>query len=281
VATWALASVARTRPLPDYEDFFLAVKPLTEVLKSDFADTETLVEAVWALVYICNDGDFRLSLLHAEHIIPRLVVFLHTKTSPLLLGTMRLLSLLSSGVDEYASNIIDYGALPKFFEILTDPKSKGSIRKEVYLILSNITSCRPSLIEHIVSNEEYVRILFQSLQTEGGSVLTDCIWIFSNALRRGNVYQVAKLVDYGVLRTLKELLDYKEEKILIMVIECFNSVLKAGTAAESAKNPYAEMLDAMGIFKIMEDLQHHPSEDVYSLLVKIFHDYCDVNTQNS
>ena len=90
--------------------------------------------------------------------------------------------------------------------------------------------------------------------------------MISNIASGGNPSQINKLVEYGAIRSICDLLDVAEVKIVLLGMDSLEALLKV-----DAK--FSGLIDeAEGIEKL-EKLQEHESEDIYQKAVRLLETY--------
>ena len=90
--------------------------------------------------------------------------------------------------------------------------------------------------------------------------------MISNIASGGNSSQIYKLVEYGAVRPICDLLDVAEVKIVLLGMDSLEALLKVD-------DKFGALIDeAEGIEKL-EKLQEHENEEVYHKAVKLLDTY--------
>ena len=78
----------------------------------------------------------------------------------------------------------------------------------------------------------------------------------------------------GILKGLFAMIDRKEPKILEIILRALERLLEAGKSMEF--NAIVEEWQAIGGMKKIEELQLHENKDIYSMVIRIFENYYQV-----
>eukprot|EP00358_Blepharisma_japonicum_P004849 CAMPEP_0202942502 /NCGR_PEP_ID=MMETSP1395-20130829/2718_1 /ASSEMBLY_ACC=CAM_ASM_000871 /TAXON_ID=5961 /ORGANISM="Blepharisma japonicum, Strain Stock R1072" /LENGTH=130 /DNA_ID=CAMNT_0049638849 /DNA_START=172 /DNA_END=561 /DNA_ORIENTATION=- len=106
----------------------------------------------------------------------------------------------------------------------------------------------------------------------------EALWAISNASHAKNVALIFKVVEFGVMTALCDILDMQEAKILLIALEALNNILRAGKDMINFNkcggvNEIALKFDEMdGVLKL-ENLQTHPNVKIYQRVVAIMDEH--------
>jgi hypothetical protein len=87
----------------------------------------------------------------------------------------------------------------------------------------------------------------------------------------------------GILELICFCLKLKDAKFIAVSLEALGNLLNFGKlywSQETGKNPVVTMIDNLGMFDVLENLQLHPVEIVYEKTVKLLEAYFDTENQN-
>merc|ERR1719207_349099 len=135
-ATWALSNLCRGKPPPPLEWVSPALGTLANLIYS--SDVEVLTDACWALSYLSDSPNERITAVIHAGVCRRLVeLLLHS--SPLVqTPALRAVGNIVTGDDHQTQVILQSGALPHLVKLLSH--AKKTIRKESCWTISNITA---------------------------------------------------------------------------------------------------------------------------------------------
>ncbi len=105
--------------------------------------------------------------------------------------------------------------------------------------------------------------------------------MISNATSKGSPQQIVSLVEIGVIDLFVHLLDSKDSKIITIVLEALRNILKCGTEhfVQNGENVFLKLFEEKNGMTKLEQLQNHPSNDVYSKtlnILELFYEFEDI-----
>eukprot|EP00931_Biecheleriopsis_adriatica_P102946 TRINITY_DN7784_c0_g1_i2.p1 TRINITY_DN7784_c0_g1~~TRINITY_DN7784_c0_g1_i2.p1 ORF type:complete len:535 (+),score=141.55 TRINITY_DN7784_c0_g1_i2:56-1660(+) len=271
-ATWTLSNLCRGKPPPPFEWVSPALGSLANLIYS--TDVEVLTDACWALSYLSDGPNERITAVIQAGVCRRLVeLLLHT--SPLVqTPALRAVGNIVTGDDHQTQVVLQSGALPSLQKLLSH--AKKAIRKESCWTISNITAGNREQIQEVINNGLLPPVI-HLLQTADFDIKKEAAWAISNATSGGSPQQVQYLVEINCIPPLVDLLSVSDAKIIGVALEALENILKVGkdlqAASGLAENPHATRVEqAEGLQKI-EALQEDPNEDVYQKAMKILENY--------
>lgn len=136
---WAIANLCRGTPRPNYEAVKNSVPVLARVLKEESVVDEDIVsDCCWALSYLTDGGKLRITKVVETGVVPRIVSFLGSTSSKIVVPALRTLGNIVTGNENHTEVVIQAGALP-YLEALLGHK-KQLIKRESAWIISNIAA---------------------------------------------------------------------------------------------------------------------------------------------
>jgi HEAT repeat protein len=271
-ATWSLSNLCRGKPPPPFEWVSPALSTLANLVYS--SDVEVLTDACWALSYLSDGANDRITAVIHAGVCRRLVeLLLHT--SPLVqTPALRAVGNIATGDDHQTQVVLLSGALPALLKLLTH--AKKSIRKEACWTISNITAGNREQIQEVIANG-LIPPVINLLATSDFDIKKEAAWAISNATSGGNPQQVAFLVECGCIKPVVDLLSVSDAKIIGVALECIGNILKVGKQKQQeaglAENPFSQAVEAADGLTRIEALQEDPNEDVYLKAVKLLENY--------
>jgi len=279
-ATWTLSNLCRGKPPPPFEWVSPALGSLANLIYS--TDVEVLTDACWALSYLSDGPNERITAVIQSGVCRRLVeLLLHT--SPLVqTPALRAVGNIATGDDHQTQVILQSGALPSLHKLLSH--AKKAIRKESCWTISNITAGNREQIQEVINNG-LIPPVIHLLQTADFDIKKEAAWAISNATSGGSPQQVEYLVENNCIQPLVDLLSVSDAKIIGVALEALENLLKVGKNKQQenglADNPVATRVEqAEGLQKI-EALQEDPNEDVYSKAMKLLENYFPLEDEDA
>eukprot|EP00812_Abedinium_dasypus_P007383 NODE_193_length_1836_cov_793.094891.p1 GENE.NODE_193_length_1836_cov_793.094891~~NODE_193_length_1836_cov_793.094891.p1 ORF type:complete len:366 (+),score=108.76 NODE_193_length_1836_cov_793.094891:566-1663(+) len=271
-ATWTLSNLCRGKPPPPFEWVSPALATLANLCYS--SDVEVLTDACWALSYLSDGPNERISAVIQAGVCRRIVeLLLHT--SPLVqTPALRTVGNIVTGDDHQTQVILQSGALPSLLKLLNH--AKKAIRKESCWTISNITAGNQEQIQEVIDSG-LIPPVIHLLQTADFDIKKEAAWAISNATSGGSPAQIDYLVQCDCVKPLVDLLSVSDPKIIGVALDGLDNILKMGKQRQQegglADNPMAVFVEqADGLSKI-EPLQEDSNDEVYQKAMKILENY--------
>ena len=198
----------------------------------------------------------------------RLVEFLSHPMLAVQTPALRTVGNLLTGNEEQTEVVISCGVLSHFTKLF-EHRKKG-IRKEVMWAISNITAGNKKQIQAVIDAEIFpqVLIMLSSACDEAPDVKKEMYYVCTNALAEGDNAQIQYLIDQGVIQQLCGGLFLKDSKILIVLLDGLESILKYGERAGTLEQITKIIGDCGGVEQI-KALQNNENEDVFEVAFRI------------
>lgn len=273
-ATWTLSNFCRGKPPTPFEQ----VKPALPVLQQliHVNDEEVLTDACWALSYLSDGPNDKIQAVIEAGVCTRLVQLLLHPSATVLIPALRTVGNIVTGDDAQTQFVIDNGALPCLYQLLTQ-NHKKSIKKEACWTISNITAGNRAQIQAVVE-ANIIHPLVHLLQHAEFEIKKEAAWAISNATSGGSHEQIQFLVSQGCIKPLCDLLICPDPRIVTVCLEGIENILKIGEADKEmglngGVNLYGQMIDECEGLDKIESLQTHDNNEIYEKAVKILERY--------
>ena len=278
-ATWTISNLCRGKPPPRWPLIAPLLGPLVQLLHH--TDEEVLVDAAWALSYVCEPSDRIHHLLEAPGALPRLVELLGHPSAAVQTPALRCIGNVAAGSAEQTQMVIASAALPAIGALLAS--AKKDLKKEATWLVSNLTAGSEAQIAAVCSSG-LVPALVAVVAAEEFDIRKEAAYALCNAVLGGSMATISGLVALGVLPSLCECLASPDVDLIHAVLDALAAALEAGelgrqAAPPGAPNACVHIIDECGGVEKLEELQAHENAAVYDkagrLLDAYFADQAD------
>ena len=269
---WTLSNLCRGKPLPDIETTKQVLAIVPAVLQID--DEEIISDCCWALSYI-SDGDCqRIQDILDLGILDTLIGLLAHESEKVVTPCLRTLGNIATGNEKQTQQALNLGLVDKISPFLTSKKI--SLKREVLWTLSNSTAGSDEQINLVLSHP-CIGTVISSLNSPDFELKKEALWTISNATHAASPELALKVIELGAFPLICEVLCMKDSKILLVVLEAINNLLRAGNHAyvndRERNNQVALKFDEIGGLTKMEELQNHPNVKIYKKVVEIMEEH--------
>jgi hypothetical protein len=274
-ATWTLSNLCRGKPQPPLQWVVPALGTLAQLIHS--TDVEALTDACWALTYLSDGSEEHINAVLNANVLRRLVELLGHPDAKVQTPALRALGNIVTGNDTQTQTVLENGALQAFGPLLSH--SKKAIRKECCWAISNVTAGNQQQIQEVI-NAGLLAPVIQLLEQGDFDIKKEAAWAVSNATMGGNPQQIEYLITNGCLRPLIDLLTVSDTKILVLVLDTLDNLLRVGKNQQEQNglpdNPVAVLVEQNEALPKIEELQENTSEEVYQKAAKLLETHFEI-----
>ncbi len=228
-ATWTLSNFCRGEPVPDFDKVRNALPTLASLIIA--RDKDVLADALWALLYLSNGDNARLSAVLEAGVVKRVVELLTHPQPVVRTPALRIIGHIATSGDLQTQAVIQAGALPHLVELLTSEKK--AVKKEACWTISNIMAGSQEQIQAVL-DANAVPVLTHLLQHGEWDVKKEACWALSNATSGGSAAQIAYLVGQGVVYPITKMLEVEDSRIVMVALEGLENVRRARACARDS-----------------------------------------------
>eukprot|EP00183_Erythrolobus_madagascarensis_P001714 CAMPEP_0185848334 /NCGR_PEP_ID=MMETSP1354-20130828/3259_1 /TAXON_ID=708628 /ORGANISM="Erythrolobus madagascarensis, Strain CCMP3276" /LENGTH=566 /DNA_ID=CAMNT_0028548723 /DNA_START=8 /DNA_END=1708 /DNA_ORIENTATION=+ len=268
--TWALSNLCRSKPPPPFEIVKVALPSLAHLLFLN--DEQVLVDTAWTLSYLSDGSAEQVQAVIESGVTRRLVELLLHRSVRLQTPCLRAVGNLVTGDDLQTQIVINSSVLPCLLTLLSSPKK--TIRMEACWTISNITAGNKQQIQAVLDAglmEPVIRLLDQA----EFDIKKEAAWAVANAASGGTVEQIMQLVKLNFLPPLCDLLDVSDPRLVNVVLEALEKVLRVTRDDNIVEYPDDILLEIeqCGGLDKLEALQTHENQDIYAKAAALLDEY--------
>jgi hypothetical protein len=212
--TWTLGNLCRGKPIPPRE-YLEPALVLASSLLQNVNDDEVITDALWCFTYASegNLTDDVVEFTQSQGLMSGIVASLSNMNPAMSLAAVRAVGNFVTGSDRTTQMVIDAGAVPELVRGMRSGNlgnSNSRRLKEVLWTLSNIAAgCAPQielLLQGVDGGPCAIALVVGAMPTLAFDVMKEAVWVLSNAFSGGTGDQCRRLVGFGALDALVNVL---------------------------------------------------------------------------
>jgi HEAT repeat protein len=270
-ATWTLSNFCRGKPSPTIDVLAPALPALAYLISDQIEDSETRIDAAWALSYICDsDNDHIEQVIAQPDLVKSLLRMCASGANTQIMPALRTLGNIVSGTDVQTQAVLDGGLMQLAPNLLQN--SKKSVRKETCWAVSNVAAGTTRQLDFLMEHMDVLKLVLEQMSSGAEwDVRKEAVWVISNISTAAKNAHLLTLLQLGVITPICDVLTVDDAKVVMCALEALEVFLKLNDTRADL-DLLAAVSDCGGV-DALENLQEHANTDVYEKAVELIEMY--------
>eukprot|EP01060_Flectonema_neradi_P007698 TRINITY_DN15406_c0_g1_i2.p1 TRINITY_DN15406_c0_g1~~TRINITY_DN15406_c0_g1_i2.p1 ORF type:complete len:455 (+),score=69.28 TRINITY_DN15406_c0_g1_i2:475-1839(+) len=270
---WCISNLLRGKnPLPNF-NLVAPILPTLQVLLS-YPDEDVVADTCWSLSFLADGPESRIDAVIQLGVVPRIVSLLELSYLIQIPALRAAGNIVAGGTNLQTQAMLDAGILVSLYNIMSTVELR-SVQKECYWVISNIVAGTQSQIQEVINCNLLPMIVYAAWKMEV-EVRREALWAIANIAAGGSCEQIHQMVRDDCFNPLVEVLKSGDGKLIEVALGSLTNILASGeriAAMHRTTNDYRIVLYDIGAVSLIEELQHHPSQEVYERSQAIIADF--------
>lgn len=277
---WFLSVLTRGSPYPDFDQ----MAPVLVIVADLLRQSQSKDVMKWVLRTFSNfadGGNNQIQKIFDLNCVEPLLSFLNPKyITDIRVASLRTLGNLSTGTNSHVESLMKFDILEPLAALLRD-KAKA-VRREAAWVLANILAAGENVIASVFEYQDgwFLDRLFKMIEKEDFRISKECTYCLTNICQAGNFDQIAQLVERDFVENLADSIRQNTEtKFLVTCLEALDAILteykRQEELLEISSETILKRLASCGGYDVVEDLQNHKDNEVYSIVSKLIQSHFD------
>lgn len=267
--TWVIVNICRIKNPPAPDEVYTELVPLIHYFLSHSTDNQIIVDSVWALFYITDQGINMINMVIEYDIVRYVIPLLLNPDSKIQTPALRVIGNIATGNDDQTQVILNLNVLEYVPQLLNSDKER--IRKETLWLLSNIAAGRTDQIQALIDHN-IITMVIQHLNDGSFLVQKEAAWVISNMTANGTSEQIRYLVENKVIVPICDLLSVDDTSVLHILLEALTKIFEE---YKDDKQSIAIEVESCGGLDKIEALETHENHDIYKIAYELIDKHID------
>lgn len=276
---WTISNLCRNKnPPPPFEMIKPCLGALQRLLFSE--DNAVLADACWALSYLTDGSNEKIQAVIDVGVVPRLIELLKDSAElvslSVLTPALRTVGNIVTGNDAQTDVVVLRGL--GFMKNLLK-HGPPNVKKEAAWTISNITAGNAAQIQAVI-DAGIIPELIEVISNGDAKSQKEAAWAVTNLTSGGLPEHIVYLVNCGVLKPMCNLLDTKDSKVIVVVLDGLANILQCAEK-EGHLEQIAIIIEECGGLDKLEALQTHKNEEIYVKALNLIDSFFSNNGEDS
>jgi len=277
---WFLSVLTRGSPYPDFDQMTPILISITDLLQK-YQSKDVMKWVLRTFSNFADGGNNQIQKIFDFNCVEPIISFLNPKyITDIRVASLRALGNLSTGTNAHVEALMKFNVLEPLAALLRDPAK--AVRKEAAWALANIIAAGDKMIAAVFEYQDgwFLDRLFKMIEKEDFRISKECTYCLTNICLAGTFDQIAELVERDFVELLSDSIRQNTEtKFLIACLEALDAILteykRQEELLEISSETILKRLASCGGYDVVEDLQNHQDNEVYSIVSKLIQAHFD------